>query len=49
MYFQNYGLPKTSLGKYVKSAVSQYPLTSNNVNALKHCPDLHGGNIYDIY
>ena len=43
MYFRNYGLPKAWLGKYLKSAVLQYPSTSNMVNALKHCSDLHGG------
>ena len=42
MYFRNYGLPKTLFGKYVKSAVSQYPSTSNSVNTLKHCKNLHG-------
>ena len=43
MYFQNYGLAKTWLGKYLKSAVSQQLLTSNMVNALKHWSNLHGG------
>ena len=40
MYFRNYGLPKTPLKKYLKSAVSHYALTSNIVNALKHCSNL---------
>ena len=42
MYLQNCGLPKTLLGKYLKSAVSQYPSTTNMGNALKHCSNLHG-------
>ena len=36
MYFRNYGLTKTRLDKYLKSAVSHYPSTSNIVNALKN-------------
>ena len=35
MYSQNYGLAKRLLVKYLKSAVSQYPLTKNMVKALK--------------
>ena len=35
MYFQNYGLAKRLLVKYLKRAVSQYPLTNNMVKALK--------------
>ena len=35
MYFRNDGLAKRLLGKYLKSAVSQYPLRSNMVKALK--------------
>ena len=35
MYFQNYELAKRLLGKYLKSVVSQYPLTNNMVKALK--------------
>ena len=31
MYFQNYGLTKNSLDKYLKSAISQYPSTTNMV------------------
>ena len=42
MYLRNYGLPKTRLHKYLKSAFLQYPFTSNMVNALKHCSNLHG-------
>ena len=41
MYFRNYGLPKTRLDKYQKSAVSQYPSTSNMVKALKHISNYH--------
>ena len=36
MYLRNYGLPKTGLDKYLKNANSQYPSTSNMVNALKN-------------
>ena len=42
MYFGNYGLPKTRLVKYLKSVVSQYSLTSNMVNKLKHISNHHG-------
>ena len=37
MYFRNYGFGKAWLDKCLKSAVSQYPLTSNIVNRPKHC------------
>ena len=43
MYFRNYGLAKRRLDKYLKSAVSQYPSTSNMVKALKHLSNYHGG------
>ena len=43
MYFRSYGLAKRSLDKYLKSAVSQYPSTSNMVKALKHISNHHGG------
>ena len=43
MYFRYYGLPKRRLDKYLKSTVSEYPLTKNMVNALKHCSNDHGG------
>ena len=43
MYFRNYGLTKKGLDKYLKSAVSQYPLTSNMVIALKHISNHHDG------
>ena len=36
MYFGNYGLAMRHLDKYLKSAVSQYPSTSNKVKELKH-------------
>ena len=42
MYFRNYGLPKTRLDKYQKSIASEYPWTSNMVNAPKHCSNLNG-------
>ena len=37
MYFRNYALGKTQLDKCLKSAVSQYLLISNIVNAPEHC------------
>ena len=43
MYFGNYGLAKRRLDKYLRSAVSQYPSTSNMVKALKHIRSYHGG------
>ena len=43
MYFGNYGLAKKGLDKYLKSAVSQYPSTSNMVNAPKHLSNYPGG------
>ena len=43
MYFPNYGLPKARLGKYQKSAVSQYPSKGNMLNALKHTSSHRGG------
>ena len=36
MYFRDHGLAKKSLDKYLKSALSQYPLTRNMVKSLKH-------------
>ena len=42
MYFRNYGFGKAWLDKCLKSAVSQYPLTSNIVNRPKHCSNLNG-------
>ena len=43
MYFRSYRLRKVQLDEYLKSAVSQYPLTSNMVKALKHISNHHGG------
>ena len=43
MYFRSYPLAKRRSDKYVKSAVSQSPLTSNMFNALKHISNPHGG------
>ena len=40
MYFRNYGLPKTSLDQCLKCPVSEDPLKSNMVNALKLCSNL---------
>ena len=43
MYFRSCGLGKRWLDEYLNSAVSQYPLTSNMVKALKHISNHHGG------
>ena len=43
MYFRNYGLPKSLLDKHPKSTGSEYPWTSNMVNAPKHCSNWNGG------
>ena len=43
MYLENYGLAKRLLYKYLKSAVSQYPSTSNMIKARKQIPNFHGG------
>ena len=43
MYFRNYRLTEKGLDKYLKSAVSQYPSTSNMVEALKNLSNYHGG------
>ena len=37
MYFGNYRLQKTWLGKCLKSPISEHPLTSNIVNGPKRC------------
>ena len=42
MYFRSYGLGKRRLDEYLKSAVSQYPSTSNMVKAPKHISSHHG-------
>ena len=43
MYFRNYGLAKKGLDKYLKSAISQSPVTSTMVNTPKHLSNYHGG------
>ena len=43
MYFENYGLAKKRLDKYLKSAVLEYPSTSNMGKALKHLSNYGGG------
>ena len=43
MYFINYGLAKTRLDKYLKSAVSQYPSKSNMVKAPKRLSNYRSG------
>ena len=45
MYFPYQALSKTRLDKYLKSAVSHYPCTSNMVNALQNCSNLRGGTL----
>ena len=47
MYFRSYGLAKRRLDKSLKSAVSQYPSTSNMVKLLKHVSS-HGGGTFMI-
>ena len=42
MYFRYYGLRKTWLDKCLKSAVSEYPSTSNMVNWSEHCSYVNG-------
>ena len=42
MYFRNYGLAKKRLDKYLESAISQYPSTSNKVKAIKHLSNSDG-------
>ena len=49
MYFGNYGLTNRVLDKYLKSAVSQYPSTSNMVKAEKHLPNYRGGTFIIIF
>ena len=41
MYFQNFGLRKTWLEKYLKMLVSEDLSRSNMLNALKHCLNMH--------
>ena len=36
MFFRKYGVAKRGLDKYLKRAISQYPLTSNMVKVPKH-------------
>ena len=42
MYFGNERLPKSRLDKYQKSIASDYPWTSNMVNAPEHGSNLYG-------
>ena len=44
MYFQNYGLRKTWLGKCLKMLVSEGLWKSNMLNGLKLCLNLHNSN-----
>ena len=41
--FLNYGLQKTQSDKCLKSAVSEYLLTSKMVNVPEHCSNLNDG------
>ena len=43
MYFRNYGLRKTWLDKYKKSAASDDASKRNMRNAPKHCSNPNGG------
>ena len=43
MYFRSYRLEKMRLDKSLKSALSQYPSTSNMVKSIKHVSNHHGG------
>ena len=43
MYFRNYELRKRWLDKSLKSALLQYPSTSNMVNRPKHFSNLNSG------
>ena len=41
MYFPNYKLRKTLLGKCLRMLVSEELLKGNKINGLKHCLNLH--------
>ena len=41
MYFWSYQLPKTFLDKYLKSVLSEDPLTTNMVDGLKNWSELN--------
>ena len=43
MYLRNFGLTKMRLDNYLRSGVSQYPSTSNMVNARKLISNSQGG------
>ena len=52
MYFRNYRLQKTWLGKCLKVLVSEDLSKSNMLNGIKHCPNLHSNTFnisVDIY
>ena len=49
MYFGNYGVAKKDLDKYLKSAVSQYPSTSNMVKPLKTPFKMSRRQLYHTY
>ena len=48
MYFRSYGLAKRGLGQDLKSAVSQYPSTSNMLPALNNISNHHGGTFFIV-
>ena len=45
MAFRSYGLENRRLDMYIKSAVSQYPSTSDTVKTLKHISNHHDGTL----
>ena len=45
MFFQEYRLRKTWLGKFLKGRVSEDPSTDNMANGLKQCCSLNGSTI----
>ena len=47
--FRKYGVRKTWLDKYLKSAVSDYTFTINVVNRPKHCFTLNDSTFYHIH
>ena len=42
MYFRNYGLLKSRLGKCLRSPVSERPSAVNMLKSPKHCWNLNG-------
>ena len=46
--FLNLRSPKSAVKYTSKNAISEYPSTSNMVNALKHCSNLRGGTLSNL-